>query len=45
MTDPRPKTPMLDRVQLPADLKGLSVAELRAGGGRAARRDDLGGVA
>ena len=29
MTDPRPKTPMLDRIQLPADLKGLTIAELR----------------
>ena len=29
MTDARPKTPLLDRIDLPADLKGLSVAELR----------------
>ncbi len=29
MTDPRPATPLLDRIASPADLKGLSVAELR----------------
>ena len=29
MTDTRPKTPLLDRVALPADLKGLTMAELR----------------
>ncbi len=29
MTESRPKTPLLDRVTLPADLKGLSGAELR----------------
>ena len=29
MTDPRPKTPMLDGIGLPSDLKGLSVADLR----------------
>jgi 1-deoxy-D-xylulose-5-phosphate synthase len=29
MTDARPKTPLLDRIAVPADLKGLSVAELR----------------
>ena len=28
MTDARPKTPLLDRIETPADLKGLSVAEL-----------------
>ncbi|MFQ5622292.1 MAG: 1-deoxy-D-xylulose-5-phosphate synthase [Paracoccaceae bacterium] len=30
MTETRPNTPILDRVRLPADLKGLSDAELRA---------------
>ena len=29
MTDARSKTPVLDRIAVPADLKGLSVAELR----------------
>jgi 1-deoxy-D-xylulose-5-phosphate synthase len=29
MSDDRPKTPLLDRVQAPSDLKGLSNAELR----------------
>ena len=29
MTENRPKTPLLDRVMVPADLKGLSGAELR----------------
>jgi deoxyxylulose-5-phosphate synthase len=29
MSEDRPKTPLLDRVQSPADLKGLSNAELR----------------
>ena len=29
MTDARPKTPLLDRIDTPADLKALSVAELR----------------
>ena len=29
MSDPRPKTPMLDRIRLPSDLKGLSTADLR----------------
>ena len=29
MSDPRPATPLLDRIERPADLKGLSVAELR----------------
>jgi 1-deoxy-D-xylulose-5-phosphate synthase len=29
MSDERPKTPLLDRVQTPSDLKGLSNAELR----------------
>jgi 1-deoxy-D-xylulose-5-phosphate synthase len=28
MTDTRPTTPLLDRVQIPADMKGLTVAEL-----------------
>ena len=29
MTEPRPMTPLLDGIHLPADLKGLSTAELR----------------
>ena len=29
MTETRPATPLLDRIQLPADLKGLGNAELR----------------
>jgi 1-deoxy-D-xylulose-5-phosphate synthase len=29
MSETRPKTPLLDRVQLPADLRAMSNAELR----------------
>ena len=29
MTDPRPSTPLLDRIASPSDLKGLSIPELR----------------